>query len=200
MSTLTGGDLNLVKPALTDDHKVTIGTDLPANFQKIDDEFTAHLAEGVHQTVSATNTDDATSNTNAPLKSAGGLAIAKKSYFGAEMKNIGGRGGIKCQTFSNVAPGASVVFTLPDSRSGIGGAVAGVLFVISSIGAIHSMKSFSLFARSTNYVTIQETASHIGADPSPFTVTYPSNGVVSVTNDSARSCDIDVFFSGTGGT
>ena len=45
MSTLTGGDLNLVKPALTDDHKVTIGTDLPANFQKIDDEFTAHLAE-----------------------------------------------------------------------------------------------------------------------------------------------------------
>ena len=47
MSTLTGKDLNLVKPALTDDHKVTIGTDLPANFQKIDDEFTAHLAETV---------------------------------------------------------------------------------------------------------------------------------------------------------
>ena len=45
MSTLTGGTLNLVKPALTDDHKVTIGTDLPANFQKIDDEFTAHLAD-----------------------------------------------------------------------------------------------------------------------------------------------------------
>ena len=44
MSTLTGKDLNLVKPALTDDHKVTIGTDLPANFQKIDDEFSAHLA------------------------------------------------------------------------------------------------------------------------------------------------------------
>jgi hypothetical protein len=47
MSTLTGKDLNLVKPALTDDHKVTIGTHLPANFQKIDDEFTAHLAENV---------------------------------------------------------------------------------------------------------------------------------------------------------
>jgi hypothetical protein len=45
MSTTTGGDLNLTKPALTDDHKVTIGTDLPANFQKIDDEFTAHKAD-----------------------------------------------------------------------------------------------------------------------------------------------------------
>lgn len=45
MSTTTGKTLNLVKPALTDDHKVTIGTDLPANFQKIDDEFSAHLAD-----------------------------------------------------------------------------------------------------------------------------------------------------------
>jgi hypothetical protein len=45
MSTLTGKALNLVKPALTDDHKVTIGADLPANFQKIDDEFTAHSAD-----------------------------------------------------------------------------------------------------------------------------------------------------------
>ena len=41
MSTMTGGDLNLIKPELTDDHKVTIGTDLPANFQAIDDAFTA---------------------------------------------------------------------------------------------------------------------------------------------------------------
>ena len=47
MSTLTGGTLNLIKPELTDDHKVTIGTDLPANFQKVDDEFSAHLAETV---------------------------------------------------------------------------------------------------------------------------------------------------------
>jgi len=45
MSTTTGGDLNLVKPELTDDHKVTIGTDLPANFQKIDDAVSAHLAD-----------------------------------------------------------------------------------------------------------------------------------------------------------
>ena len=44
MSTTTGKTLNLVKPALTDDHKVTIGTDLPANFQKIDDTVSAHLS------------------------------------------------------------------------------------------------------------------------------------------------------------
>ncbi len=47
MSTTTGKTLNLVKPELTDDHKVTIGTDLPANFQKIDDAVSAHLAEDV---------------------------------------------------------------------------------------------------------------------------------------------------------
>ena len=54
MSTLTGKDLNLVKPALTDDHKVTIGTDLPANFQKIDDEFTGHQAESASYGISVT--------------------------------------------------------------------------------------------------------------------------------------------------
>lgn len=51
MSTTTGKTLNLVKPALIDDHKVTIGTDLPNNFQKIDDEFSAHLAETVSKVV-----------------------------------------------------------------------------------------------------------------------------------------------------
>lgn len=51
MSTLTGKYLNLVKPALTDDYKVTIGTDLPANFQKIDDEFSAHLAENASDAI-----------------------------------------------------------------------------------------------------------------------------------------------------
>ena len=55
MSTLTGKDLNLVKPELTDDYKVTIGTDLPANFQKIDDEFSAHLADEMPHQFTSTN-------------------------------------------------------------------------------------------------------------------------------------------------
>ena len=57
MSTTTGKILNLVKPALTDDHKITIGTDLPSNFQKIDDEFSTHLAENAqkHITESGSN-------------------------------------------------------------------------------------------------------------------------------------------------
>jgi len=67
MSTLTGKDLNLVKPALTDDYKVTIGTDLPANFQKIDDEFTRHQAESAstsqkgHVQLSTSTTSTSTS-------------------------------------------------------------------------------------------------------------------------------------------
>lgn len=42
MSTTTGGDLNLVKPAVEDDIATTIGVDIPANEQKIDDWATAH--------------------------------------------------------------------------------------------------------------------------------------------------------------
>lgn len=58
MSTLTGKYLNLVKPALTDDYKVTIGTDLPANFQKIDDEFSAHLAENASKHITSSGQNE----------------------------------------------------------------------------------------------------------------------------------------------
>lgn len=49
-------------------------------------ELAAHKAETIHQgkhsTLEATSTDNATSATNAPLKSAGGLAVAKTAYIG----------------------------------------------------------------------------------------------------------------------
>src|SRR5690606_29872838 len=46
----TGGILNLKKPVGSDDIRLqTIGIDLPYNFQKIDDAFTAHLAESAQK-------------------------------------------------------------------------------------------------------------------------------------------------------
>lgn len=49
-------------------------------------DLIAHKAETIHQgkhsTLEATSTSDATSVANAPLKSAGGLAVAKKGFFG----------------------------------------------------------------------------------------------------------------------
>lgn len=46
------------------------------------DTVATHMADGVHQKVSVTDTTDATSTVAAPLKSAGGLAVAKKSFLG----------------------------------------------------------------------------------------------------------------------
>lgn len=64
---------------------------LRAKIDKIDTAHIAHLAETIHQgkhsTLEATSTDDATSVTSAPLKSAGGLAVAKQSYFGNIINN-----------------------------------------------------------------------------------------------------------------
>lgn len=45
-------------------------------------EIAAHKADGIHQKVEVTSTDNATSATDAPLKSAGGLAVAKDLYVG----------------------------------------------------------------------------------------------------------------------
>lgn len=58
-------------------------------FGKVEDveaDLAAHKADGVHQKVEVTSTDDATSVTNAPLKSAGGLAVAKSAYIGGKAK------------------------------------------------------------------------------------------------------------------
>jgi len=53
---------------------------------EVSQALAAHKAETIHQgkhsTLEATSTDDATSVTNAPLKSAGGLAVAKTAYIG----------------------------------------------------------------------------------------------------------------------
>ena len=43
MSTETTGDLKLIKPAVGDNINQTIGTDLPANFEKIDEEVTKRV-------------------------------------------------------------------------------------------------------------------------------------------------------------
>ena len=49
----TGGILNLKKPVGSDDIRLqTIGIDLPYNFQKIDDAFTAHQAEDSQKHIS----------------------------------------------------------------------------------------------------------------------------------------------------
>ena len=56
----TGGILNLKKPVGSDDIRLqTIGIDLPYNFQKIDDAFTAHQAESAqkHITESGENSN-----------------------------------------------------------------------------------------------------------------------------------------------
>lgn len=63
-------------------------SNVQAAIDEVKDELDAHKAETIHQgkhnTLEATNTDDATSVTDAPLKSAGGLAVAKSFYLGGD--------------------------------------------------------------------------------------------------------------------
>jgi len=55
----TGGKLNLKKPVGSDNIRLqTIGIDLPYNFQKIDDAFTAHQAESANKHIHSSGSDD----------------------------------------------------------------------------------------------------------------------------------------------
>lgn len=133
MSTLTGGDLNLVKPELTDDYKVTIGTDLPANFQKIDDEFTRHQAEDATdshvianitglQSVLETTVTKAYKRFEVPAGTIGWIRIAQHTYsnqiFGGDLSiatssGSGSNGG--CGEFSILSNQATKKIVLKNS-------------------------------------------------------------------------------------
>ena len=184
MSTLTGKDLNLVKPALTDDHKVTIGTDLPANFQKIDDEFTAHLAEfephpsaqtlKASSQIEVTSTSDATSVANAPLKSAGGLAVAKKAFFGDSINIKGMQQASDSGTYNSVPHGSWVdLFTLK----------YGLTYVSASISAVgHNDATFSsvaIFLKPSDAATSEQMLHFLkGVNATSFTELQIVNGKV----------------------
>lgn len=61
--------------------------ELEEQINTLDAEVDGHAVNGVHQKVEATSTDDATSAVNAPLKTAGGLAVAKNIFFnGAQIR------------------------------------------------------------------------------------------------------------------
>jgi hypothetical protein len=59
----------------------TAHDDIRESINDLDAEVDGHIANGVHQKVEVTSTDNATSTVNAPLKSAGGLAVAKDAYI-----------------------------------------------------------------------------------------------------------------------
>ena len=92
---------NLKKIELTDSPPdITV---LNNNWDTIDEELKSqadahesHLEESVHQginnTVSVTSTDNATSTTDAPLKSAGGLAVAKDALINGFIQRDLGNG------------------------------------------------------------------------------------------------------------
>jgi len=80
---------------------------LIAAINEIYQKFNSHKEESVHQgvnqTLEVTSTNNATSVTDAPLKSAGGLAVAKDMYLGGNMNVNNGN----YKVFSFTSPLAS---------------------------------------------------------------------------------------------
>lgn len=155
MSTRTGKKLNLIKPEVTDGVLQTMGEDLPENFQKIDDEFSAHLEEdihqGVHTTFKATSTDNATSNINAPLVSYGGLGVAKSAYIGGTLvvdKTSQKNGIVVYQGYEFTTKSTSFEDVLDIRISGARGAIVTIegAGIQQGIGVFTFIKKYSLIA------------------------------------------------------
>ena len=84
-------------------------------------------------TFATTSTDNATSATNAPLKTAGGLAVAKSAWFGGPLKMVG-LGTTASRWIGQIPPSTTATVTIL-SRSATNGARPAILTIYTSKGA-----------------------------------------------------------------
>ena len=170
-----------IKSQTGDNIGKTIGEDLPANWDKVetlinslDAEVDGHATNGVHQKLSATNTDDATSAINAPLKTAGGLAVAKNIFFGGAQLRHYKSGNIEPNEEFTINVGRGIYFLMisnTESQSGYNRLNAGLYFV-----ALRDTSGF------IQLIGTQEPSA--SSYPRPFTVSKDSINQLIIKNTS----------------
>ncbi len=93
MAQQTGGNLNLIKPELTDEIKQTMGTHLPDNFQEISDVVSEHIAdEDVHVLEGERSAWDAKETPADAQAKANTAETNAKSYADTKVNNLAGAG------------------------------------------------------------------------------------------------------------
>ncbi|HYF75163.1 MAG TPA: hypothetical protein VD757_01140 [Candidatus Nitrosocosmicus sp.] len=138
------------------------------------------------ETFAITSTADATSTIDAPLKSAGGLAIAKKSYFGDSIQV--NNGPVKSKTqISSIANNAT--FDIPVMNDG--GCLLFVHHSQTGNGVNFTSKAYIVVGRYTQGYTITELSSKTGTAPRSFTLAQNGlNAELRLTNTSGGTCNL----------
>ena len=115
---------------------------------------------GSRITFAATSTDDATSATNAPLKTAGGLAVAKNAWFGGPVK-MNGKNTTATKWIGEIPAATTTAVTIL-SRSRTNGARPAILTIYTSkapLAAVCGVAKYIIYPNLTLVIAAQWGAS-----------------------------------------
>lgn len=149
-------------------------TALEEQINDLDAEVDGHVINGEHQKVFVTNTNDATSAVDAPLKSAGGLAVAKNIFFGGAQ--------LRHYKSGDIEPNADFVITLDK----------GIYFLMisntgdeSDYNRLNAGLYFVVLRGSAGFVQLIGTQEQsVSNHPRPFTVSKDSSDQLIIKNTS----------------
>jgi len=148
--------------------------------------------------VSVLDATDATSIIAASLKTAGGLAVAKKVYTGEDVF-FGGGGQLETVTGTLAAAGTLDLATNAVSGESWLGFLA-VANVRTSAATVRTITAYAVLSRGTDAVFTSLATDNGPGGASAFTLSAPSNGVIRLTNDdSAETSARMVWLGATGG-
>lgn len=128
----TSGVLSVVPASATVKGAVELATAAEATAGEDTTRVITPSTSGSRITFAATSTNDATSPTAAPLKTAGGLAVAKSAWFGGPLKMVG-LGTTASRWIGEIPPSTTTAVTIL-SRSATNGARPAILTIYTSKG------------------------------------------------------------------
>ena len=149
-------------------------------------------------TINHQNTTDATSPTAAALKTAGGLAVAKKVYTGEDIF-FGGGGQLETVTGTLAAAGTLDLTTNALSGQSWLGFLA-VANVRTAAATVRTITVYAVLCRGTDVVFTSLATDNGPGGASAFSLSAPSNGVIRLTNnDSVETSARMVWLGAAGG-
>ena len=149
---------------------------------------------GSRATFATTSTNDATSPTAAPLKSAGGLAVAKSAWFGGPLKMVGL--GTTASRWIGEIPASTTTAVTILSRSATNGARPAILTIYTSKGtggtAVCGVAKYIIYPSLTSVIVAQWGASGSAGGYESVVLSVDGNNLQATKADPYLGCCLEL--------
>lgn len=147
---------------------------------------------GARVTFATTSTNDATSPTAAPLKSAGGLAVAKSAWFGGPMK-MAGKSTTASRWIGEIPASTTTAVTILSSAAN--GAQPAILTIYTSKGvpaSICGVAKYIIYPNRTHVIAAQWGSSGSAGGYDSVVLSWSDNNLQATKGDNNAGCCLEL--------